>query len=327
MPALPSSLQQLDQTKGWQKALAIIMLLGLAYGVMIGVNAIAPTIIAFCDNFFKILLVGVPTLFVIYWIATNPYFIWSTFKTLSWNLTKFMISMDKLSVMDRYADYLDVKKGNLDKRRETLRGYWVNLGRQIDGLQKEMKDNLRHGSAALSDGQKQVASLDGIKVNANKQSITNFQPIYDKMKIQLDNLKELSDNWGFSIQQIRYVNSQKRMEYQTLREAAKACGEAKEFLRGDTDAAKIYNESIKQMEQAVSGYTAKIDQFEEDAKPIMDDIRVEKKMNMDDGMKAIEAYMQDGQLMLPDFSEKFLKTDGDTTVLATPTKVASKKYF
>ena len=325
MQALPSNLSQLDQTRWWQKGIALILLVATLTAVVVGVNAITPAIVAFCTNIWKILLIGTPTLFALVYIAKNPFLIWSMYKTLSWNLTKFAISLDKLSVMDRYADYLELKAKKMQKRILTLNTYKISVGRKIEKAKQDMADNLKRGDSALRQGQKAVASSNGVMANADKQTIAAFQPLYDRIDKEVVGFQEVLENWLLSITNIRYVNERKRTEYETLKEAAKICGEADEFLHGDTEAAKIYNESIRQMEEDMSGYTATIDQFDAAAKPILDSARVDKQMNLDEGLKALEEYRTNGSLMLPDLTQRFLApADNDAAVTVS---ASGKKYF
>lgn len=297
-----NNIPSISQMRPWQKVFAVVVLAITAYLGMLLFNAAAPTVIAFCTNLWRILLVGVPLVFLIGYVVSNPLVIWGKYKTLSWNLTKFMISLDKLSTMDRHADYLDMKKKNLDKSRELLKKQNIFLGKQMEGLQTDITSNLKHAAAAIKSGDKGVASLDGLKVQTDKTSLQALTPLFTKQQALLRNFKEVSENWDFTIQKIRYFCQRKRIEYETLRAAAKACNEAEDFARGDTESAKLYNEGLRQVEEAISGYTAKIDQFEEVSKGVMDNIRIEKQMNMDEGLSTIEGYMKSGELMLPDFS-------------------------
>ena len=333
---LPANLQQLDQTKGWQKALALILLAATLGGVIIGVNAIAPTLTLFFHNVLTmwmqivvLVAAGLLTVFTVKAIIENPFMIWVLYKKITWGATKWMISRDRLSVMDAYADYLVMKKQKNDKRVLKLNALAITSKRQIDTLQEEMETAAKHGQAAIAQGQQNVASMDGIVVSQDTQTIKSMTPMYNRIKASAQSLSEISENWDFAAKKIKFVNERKRMEYNMLKTTAEACGEAEEFLKGDTDAARAYNESVRQMEEVVSGYTATIDQFEVDAKPIMDSNRVQKQMDMDEGLKAIEAYTKNGSLELPDF-EKFAKPSAELVsegATGATLKPVGNKYF
>jgi hypothetical protein len=323
METLPSSLT--DKTTGWQKGIAFLLILGVVYGASLVVNAFAPTIIEAAKNIYLLLLMVVPLGLVLLYIIMNPLVIWGIFKTLSWNLTSFLIKMDPLSVMDRYVDYLTEKRANLEKIRLVLEGKKVNLGRMIDTLKGEITANVKKGSAALTAGETNIASLSGTMVATDQETLKMYQPIYDKMVVNLDFLNALSENWKFAIDKLRYTIDRKRVEYTTLKEMAKAIDQASEFANGDTEASKMYNESVKQLEIKASSYVANIEDFEKKSKDIMGSIKVEKQMVQDEGLSVIEEYRKNGSLMLPDFSDSAIPVTLDDTTSSKTSKFGLNK--
>jgi hypothetical protein len=300
MQTLPSN--SADKANGFQKFLALIIMVAVGWGVVKLLNNVLPSINELISNIWKLIMYGVPLAFLVIYVISNPLFIWGLFKTISWKLTKWFIKMDPLSVMDRYADYLTKKLRNLNTIKVSLSGKKEKLDRMILELQSNIRENLKKGDAALKQNEQQIASLCGTKVATDRQSLALYGPIQAKMATNLTFLNELSENWQYSIEKLRYTIDRKRTEHEGLREMAKALGEAEAFAKGDTEASKIYNESVKQLEAQVSSNIAKIEEFERNSKSILGNIRVEKQMVQDEGLAAIEEYRKSGELLLPDFA-------------------------
>jgi hypothetical protein len=304
-----------DATTPVQKGIAVALMLGVVYSIAMVINAYLPVILEAMKNIYYLIFLGTPLVLLTLYIVTNPFMVWAFFKTLSWNLTKFLIKMDPLSIMDRYADMLENKRANLEEVRVGLEAKRIKLERQIETLKGEIAENLSKGKAAISQGEKQIASLAGTKVATDQQTLTLYMPIYEKMQRNCQYLSELSDNWKYSIEKLRYTIDRKREEYTNLEEMAKALNEADEFTNGNTEASKVYKESIKQLEITTSNYIARIEDFEKNSKDILSNIRVEKQAVQDDGLAQIENYAKSNELMLPDFSS--VLTESKTEAVGT----------
>lgn len=72
--------------------------------------------------------------------------------------------------------------------------------------------------------------------------------------------------------------------------------------------ARIYGQSLKALEESVTQKIGYIEEFERRSKGLMSSINIEKKAIQDEGLKELEKYMKDGNLVLPDFSKL---ADGD----------------
>ncbi len=312
-----------EQTTPVQKGIAILLIAACVYAIAVVINTYLPTILEAMKNIYLLIFLGTPLVLLTLYIVTNPFMVWAFFKTLSWNLTKFLIKMDPLSVMDRYADMLENKRNNLEEVRVGLEGKKVKMDRMIKDLQNDIQENLAKGKAAISQGEQQIASLAGTKVATDQQSLTLYMPIYEKLVKNTEYLSELSENWKYSIEKLRYTIERKREEYTNLKDMAAALNQADEFTNGNTEASKVYNESIKQLEITTSQYIARIEDFEKNSKDILGNIRVERQAVQDQGLAQIEQYMKSDALKLPDFSN--MLTAGTGTVSASSTD-ANKRF-
>lgn len=300
MQQLPASLK--DKTNPVQKLLAL-GLLGLAvYWAAKGVNAIAPTLIEACEN----VLIAVPLLaitgFVLFFIFTQPMFIFGLFKTLVWKLTKFFIKMDPLSVMDRYVEYLVRKLTSLRGTITVLTGKKSKLERSISELNDKILKNQTEGKAAIKLGNTNAASSYGIKVQTDESTLKLLNPLLTRLLKNLGFLEALAENWEFGIEKLKYQIEGKRQEFEIIKETHKGLKSAEDFISSDSESAKLYGESIKQLEEQVTQKIGFIEDFEKRSKGIMDNISIEKQSIKDEGLLALEQSMNQN-LMLPDFSQ------------------------
>jgi len=296
---LPAS----DKTNGFQKVIALLLMGGAVLGAVMLFNAyVAPHMIDFFTNVWKMVFIGGPLVLAALYVINNPLFIWGFFKTLSWKITKFWIKMDPLSVMDRYVDYLRKKLVNLNKSIQVVRGKEEKLIRKIVTLEEEVKKNLRLGKAAIQTGNNAQASLYGTKVAGDKQSIQIFTPLHEKAEKSLNFMTSLSENWKYGIEKLTYEIDRKRTEYEIIKEVTKGLKTVDDYINSDNEAVRIYGESIRVLEEEVTQRIGYIDEFERLSKPLIDGMEIEKKATNDEGLEALEKYMESGDLLLPDFS-------------------------
>lgn len=294
---LPSSLQ--DKTTGWQKLIAFGIMGGVAFSVLKMLALALPTILLAAQSLFWLAIMaivfGLPTLYII----TNPLVIWGGFKTLSWNFTKFLIKMDPLSVMDRYVDYLGKKLNGLNEAIVGLSGKKEKLQRKIDNLNSNIRDNQKLGKAALEQGQKAAAGTYGVKMTTDRGTLTLLSPLLQRADTNLTLMQNLSENWATSIEQLKYQIGAKREEYDIIKDTFKGLKTAEDFINSGSDAAKLYGQSVIELENSVTAKIGYIDEFERKSKSLMTNISIEKQANMDSGLAELQQLMEGGQLELP----------------------------
>lgn len=261
-------------------------------------------------NLFNTLLYGIPSAAVIGAVVLYPTFWWMQYKNLVHWFMSGLIKLDPLSFMDRYVDILSDKLANLNRIRVMLKGKYVESERKIQELTKGIDDNLKRGAAAKQMKDLETASLCGSRAQGMQNSVRLYTPNYERMKKSLEFLDALAKNWGVSIIKLREEVARKREEFEFLRAQAEGVKEAEAFLSGDTAEGKIYQESLKALEESVTHKIAYIEDFELRSKDIMAGIKVDNQMQHDEGLTMLDQYMQDGKLILPeDYSVPLKKFD------------------
>lgn len=297
-----------DKTNLPQKVFAFAILGALGYGAVLLLNSVIPPITELVKNIWQLLLYGMPLALVILYVVSNPLMVWGFFKTLSWKLTSWMIKLDPLSVMDRYVEYLRKKLVGLNNTVSILTGKKSKLDRNIADLKSKIEHNAKMGASAISQGLQNEASAYGVKVQTDRNTIGLLLPLQTRLDKSLEFLSALSDNWKFGIEKLEYQIQGKRTEYEIIKETTKGLKNAEDFINSDNEAARIYGQSLKALEESVTQKIGYIEEFERRSKGLMSSINIEKKAIQDEGLKELEKYMKDGNLVLPDFSKL---ADGD----------------
>lgn len=311
-----------------EKIIRLAIPAGLIFGGIKLFNAFAPTLIEFFNNFWNIVLVGAPAVFLTLFVLQNPTFLWMGYKTLCRKITSFFIRMDPLSFMDRYVDLLRTKRKGLQASKTQLNAKRIELERDMEALKKSVDEKMRRSKAAKSMGDMVQAAHESDLAMTDKGSFDLFAPILFKMKNNLIFLDKLDENWGRSIEKLSHTVEAKRKEFLTLKTMAKALNCAEEFAKGDTEANRIYKESVLALEERVTQSLAYIEQFETDSKGVMKSIELEKQMNSDEGLELLEQYEKNGSLFLEEDYSKFqIKIDPSADLFAKANaKAAATSY-
>ncbi len=292
---------------------------GLIYGGIKLFNYFAPELIEAFKNFWVLVGVGVPAIMLILYVSSNRELLWMGYKTLCRKLTSIIINMDPLSFMDRYVDMLKEKRVGLKKSKENLNAKKIELEREIKSLETQINEKMRIAKAAKGTGDNDTASHQAGMAADDKNSVELYIPIYNKMVKNLEFLDKLDENWGRSIEKLSHTVERKRKEFLMLKETAKALGMAKEFASGDTEANRIYKESVIALEQNVTKKLAFIEEFEQSSKGAMKSMDVEKQMMTNEGMELLEQFMEKGTVFLnEDYSSFEMKVDSKSDLFSKP---------
>lgn len=282
-----------------EKFLRLLILGGLIYGGIKLFNYFAPELITAFQNFWVLVLAGVPAVALILYVVSNPGFIWSSYKNLCRKITSFFIKLDFLSYMDSYVEILKDKRKNLKKSKEFITGKKVKLSNEISKIVKRIEDNLKLAKAAKQLNDNMKAGHYASMASGDKQTLEIYQPMETKIKANILFLDKLDENWGYSIEKLEHEVERLRTQYETMSEMAKALGQAEEFAAGDTEHARIYKMSVSALEESLSQKIATIEEFEKNSKNVMGGIDLEKQVMNNEGMDLLDQYMQNDSLFLP----------------------------
>lgn len=253
-------------------------------------------------NLALFLLMGIPTVGLILYVMLNPTAVWMGYKNICSWITKGFIKANPLGYMDRYVERLVTKKSNLDKVRTVVAGKKIKLERFIKTKQESMNESLRLGTAAMKQNEQGQASTYGTMAASDESSIKALAPLMQRTEKSVKFMDALSENWGYSIKKLQYQIENKRTEFEVIKETYGGLRQAEDFIKGDSEAAKIFRMSLQALEENVTQKLAYMDQFEKDSKDLMTGIKIEKQAMVDEGLSKLEQYMNDGKLTLPDYS-------------------------
>lgn len=276
-------ISKVDLTNRNQKLLAGVLLIG----AILFINWVLPSLIFFLKNVWLAIGLLVPLAFVVYNYPT----VWMIFKQLSWNMTKFMVSKDKLGFMYQYLEYLNKKTDKLNESVLSIGAMEVKLSRKIKELEQLYQNNIaQHVELKDRGASKLVLSSLENKIDIDKKRIDVLGPQVENIKRQKNYLIELHDAWVYDNEALKYKLDAKAEEFKLLKEIAEATGNASEFLKGNSEEFKLYQESLIQIEDSVSTYTSNIENFERKVAPILETLSSNRSVSSDEGKKLIEEY-------------------------------------
>lgn len=278
-------LQKVDLTNQNQKIFAGI----LAVGTLMLLWYLLPPLITIFANLWLLAILALPVVF----IALNPMLMWNIFKQLSWALTKKLISGDKLGYMYRYHEYLLDKITKLESNISSVTQMKIKLQRKIITLKDTIDNDTEQAAIFQRDNKsKLVISSLANKININTKQLEVLLPKLVSVENQEKYLKDLSENMSVQAEDLKYTLDAKADEYKLLKELSEASGNASEFLQGQGEEFKLYQESLTQIENSVTKYTADVENFERKVKPILENMSAERNVSEEAGLKLIEEFKQ-----------------------------------
>lgn len=290
------------KTPTTEKVIRILFLAGIGYGLLKLWNWIAPTLIQGVNNAWEFTYKVVPLILVGGYIAMNPKLVYMSYLGFCKKITRLIVRMDPLSIMEGYLTILQKKHANLGEVKTSLDGKRIKLQRLVDDKIASANENKRLALAAQKQGQIQAAKEYAIMATNDQNSVTIYHPILGRYNRNCEYMEELYKNWGSSIKTLGHTIDTKRMEFETLKEMFKGLKSAEDFASSDSEEAQLYATSLRELEENVSQRIAYIEDFEKKAKPIMTNMKVQKQAQEDEAMAMLENMIKQDNLKLPNFS-------------------------
>ncbi len=247
-----------------------------------------PPLVLILKNLWIALILGIP----LAWACINPALVWNVSKQLSWNLTKFLISKDKIGFMWRYHQYLADQLDKLSNSLNQVTAAKEQLIRAIANLQSDVDQKSRQAEQAEKTGRTQLMREIAAQLRIDTQQLENLRPQLENVTKQESYLSELLAHLTSQAKDLRYTLQSKEREYDLMKKTAIATGNAAEFLSDNNEQYRSYQESLKQIEQSITLDAANIGNFQKKAEPLLAQFSLEKSMNEEEGLKLLEGLKQ-----------------------------------
>lgn len=277
------SIANIDLTNGNQKIFAGVLLAGVL-GVL---YFLLPPLVEIFKNLWLLALYGVPMGLAV----MNYETIWNWAKQLSWSMTKWAVSQDKIGTMYRYYDYIISRVQNLEGKLQNVSTMRVKAQRRALELKESIEKDKAEAVKLQAKGESDlVLRTIGNKVTINTKALENLLPQAANILTQENYLIKLRDNMKADAEDLKFTLDAKAEEYKLLKEISSASDSAKEFMDNNSSEFKLYKESLNQIEEAASQYIANIQNFEKDAQPFIERLSAGREVAEDEGLKLIEEY-------------------------------------
>lgn len=280
------NMKTVDLTNPTQKFIALIFLGALLFVLYF----LLPPLVFIFTN----LLILIPMVVVVGFLAYNYEAVWSQFKRLSWNMTKKLISTDPLWHMYQYYHYMVKKLEDLNNSIRNIGAIEVETNRSIQGMLKELeglkREALQKQTAGATPG---ILKLLNGKVGLLQQQTDNLLPRLDFIKKQKQSLIELHDAWGTDTELLKATLDSKAQEYTMMKQMNGAIGSAMAWLQKDSPELRDYKQSLVEIESSVAQYTSNMENFQREVAPQLSRMSTAADINAADGAALIEKYKQE----------------------------------
>jgi len=269
-----------DLTTSGQKTLAGVIVVG-GLGLL---WFLLPPLITIMTNLYLAIGLAIPLVAGVVFRER----IWEESKRLSWNLTKKLISNDKLWYMWRGYEYLVNKN-------EALNNDIKNISTIRHGNQSKLQELSRSLSNELANAarlEERAAPETVLKVARNKVAMLQGQvnmitPRIESIKKQETDLISLYEIRVADTEILKQSLEAKAQELEMMESMSKASDNASAWLKNSPEM-KTFNESLKQIDTSISTYTANVENFQRNILPTI--ASSSSTGNEEEGRLLIEKY-------------------------------------
>jgi hypothetical protein len=206
-------------------------------------------------------------------------------------MTKFAISKDKVGWMYKYIDYLYAKNNKLKELLLQQTAVKERFKRKIVELNDSIQNNVILANKYKNDPHKATGlKLIESKLGTDEKYLKSYMEKFKLAELQNKKLNEMLELNTFNVEQFKYSLDAKAEEYELLKIQNKATDAARAIIDKNSQEYKLFCESKKQLENEFTSYIANIEQFEIEAKPLLEIGQMEQEGVIERGIQLIENY-------------------------------------
>jgi hypothetical protein len=279
---LPNGVDRLTQS---QKIIAG----GLGIGGLWFVASLMPPLTVLLSNLVGIAILGVIAL-IFTWMLTNPWIVWGLLKSISWHITKGLISLAPLEAQERYLDWLKSRGNLIRQSQQALAADALGQRQKIDEAEKNYQKHMREYDRATTAGNTLQAQAAWGKANQDKNYFETMLPLCEMTETREKLLRDAFEAFSAKQEEIGYSVSLQRKQYKTLEDTRKGMLAANEALVDAGQLQKIFDETNEQIMLRMNQMTVEINQFELNLQPILQGHALNKAELMQAGELALAEF-------------------------------------
>jgi hypothetical protein len=272
------NIKSADLTNPAQKFIALCML-GL---VLLILYFLLPPLITILANIWLAVGLAVPLFFLIY----NYEAVWSLFKRLSWNMTKKLISSDKLWYLWQGYNYLVKENELMEKDIDNVVKSRLQSEKMLSNI---VKDSNRAKQEAEIEKSIPKLRVIEVKVKMLNDQFNNIEPKVQTAKLLEKDLRDYYENRLADTEILKINLEAKAQEYTLYKDMANATKNASRWMKESSEM-RMFNESLKQIDDSLNEYTANIESFKRNILPKMSSDSTSRTLDAQEGAKLIEEY-------------------------------------
>lgn len=267
-----------DLTNPAQKSIALL-LVGV---VLVILWFLLPPLITIFANLWLLAALGIPILFIAYNYET----FWSLFKRISWNMTKKLISSDKLWYLWQGYNYLLNENDKMAQDIKSITSSRLQSQKMLQGIATDSIEAVKLHEMETDSTKKRVLE---VKVKMLDQQFKNIEPkVNSAVQLETD-LQDYYKNRVADTEILKISLDAKAQEYTLYKQMSEATANASNWMKNSSEM-KSFNESLRQIDASLDSYTADIEDFKRNVLPKMSSDSTQRQLDAKEGQALIEEY-------------------------------------
>ncbi len=315
---------QFKEKSFWQRPEGVTGMLFLA-AVLLGggylLYLVLPTLVVMAQNtlyLVAMLLVIFALLYMVFDPRMRTLVSYSYRSIMRW-LTGVFITIDPIGILKNYVRDLEKNLRQMGKQIGTIRGQMRRLKTMVSNNEKEIENNLMMAKRANQEGIERQVMLSTRKAARLRDSNEKYRELLQKLEILYKVLTKMYKNSEILLEDTKDQVKLKEQERKAIRASHSAMKSAMNVISGDNDRRILFDKALEAIADDVANKVGEMERFMEMSSNFMNSVDLQNGIFEERGLKMLEEWEKESQLMLME-GEKF----DDSLDLNTPVRKKQK---
>ena len=315
---------QFKEKSFWQRPEGVTGMLFLAAVILGGgylLYLVLPTLVVMAQNtlyLVAMLLVIFALLYMVFDPRMRTLVSYSYRSIMRW-LTGVFITIDPIGILKNYVRDLEKNLRQMGKQIGTIRGQMRRLKTMVSNNEKEIENNLMMAKRANQEGIERQVMLSTRKAARLRDSNEKYRELLQKLEILYKVLTKMYKNSEILLEDTKDQVKLKEQERKAIRASHSAMKSAMNVISGDNDRRILFDKALEAIADDVANKVGEMERFMEMSSNFMNSVDLQNGIFEERGLKMLEEWEKESQLMLME-GEKF----DDSLDLNTPVRKKQK---
>ncbi|MEM9836484.1 MAG: hypothetical protein AAF828_08275 [Bacteroidota bacterium] len=244
--------------------------------------------------------------------------IYYMYKSVMRSITGIFVQIDPIGILKNYVEEMGKNLNKLRKQIGNIRGQMRKLETLMKTNEKEINNQLKLAQVAKQQGKKQPMILSSRKAARLKESNGKYQALLNKLTILYRILTKMHDNSEILLEDTKDQVKLKEQERKAIRASHGAMKSAMSVINGDPDQRAMFDQAMEAITEDVANKVGEMERFMDMSSNFMNSIDLQNGVFEEQGMRMLEAYERESDLLLGDGHLKVDELDLDSLPAAKP---------